>query len=187
MREEWRSIDLAPSYQISSLGRVKNPHGRVLKADASGRYRRVILHHNSQRTRKCVHQLVARAFLGPAPPGHVVNHKDGQRDHNVPHNLEYVTHGQNLQHAYDVLKRPRNTGSTHGMSKLDESAVTDIRARHAQGATGRSLAARFRCSQATISLIVNNRIWTHLVPGAAPNYSTQLSRLKREHAQYPQR
>lgn len=43
-----------------------------------------------------VHQLVARAFLGPQPPGHDVRHLDCDRENNALSNLAYGTKAQNM-------------------------------------------------------------------------------------------
>ena len=47
-----------------------------------------------------VHRLVAEAFLGQPKPGFEVNHKDGNKLNNHVSNLEWVTHLENVQHAY---------------------------------------------------------------------------------------
>lgn len=47
-----------------------------------------------------VHRLVAAAFLGPRPEGHIVHHRDNHKKHNKPSNLEYVTPSQNTKMAY---------------------------------------------------------------------------------------
>jgi len=46
-----------------------------------------------------VHRIVADAFMGPCPLNHEVNHKDLNKKNNLPGNLEYVTHKENLEHA----------------------------------------------------------------------------------------
>lgn len=48
------------------------------------------------------HVLIAKAFHGkPDNPDVVVNHIDGNKHHNWPNNLEWVTRGENLRHSYE--------------------------------------------------------------------------------------
>ena len=48
------------------------------------------------------HRLVCLAFYGPPGPEQTdVNHKDGINDNNYFKNLEWCTHQENMQHAYD--------------------------------------------------------------------------------------
>lgn len=55
------------------------------------------------RTHSSVHRLMGLAFkkCEGSPWVLVINHKDGKGENNVPDNLEWVTRGQNNQHAYD--------------------------------------------------------------------------------------
>lgn len=57
-------------------------------------------------------------------------------------------------------KRP--TGEGHGLHKLTESQVAEIRALHAQGATGYRLAKQFLVSKRTIQQIVRRVTWRHV-------------------------
>ena len=41
------------------------------------------------------------AFRGPTPKGKVINHIDGNKMNNRLDNLEFITQGENLKHAYD--------------------------------------------------------------------------------------
>lgn len=46
-----------------------------------------------------IHQIVATQFLGERPQNLTTNHIDGNKYNNHPSNLEYITIGENIQHA----------------------------------------------------------------------------------------
>ena len=111
--EEWRPLldpnsgrEVAGRF-ISSLGRIKYPHGHVYRGclDKHGYY---VTKVRGQTMR--VHRLVAFSFLGPAP-SHVqslINHKDLDKGNNRVENLEYVTPAENIAHFHanaDIKRR----------------------------------------------------------------------------------
>jgi len=114
--EQWRVIDVAPDYEVSSLGRVRRatdcsryPAGTIHKGwtDKDG-YQRALFRPNGKRIRPPFHQLVCTAFHGPRPsPTHQVAHGDGCRTNNRADNLRWATP---LENAADCIKhgnRPR--------------------------------------------------------------------------------
>lgn len=46
-----------------------------------------------------VHRLIASAFIGDIPDGHVVNHKNCDKSDNRVENLEIISRGDNVRHA----------------------------------------------------------------------------------------
>ncbi len=97
-----------------------------------------------------LHRLVAATFLGPCPPGHEVNHIDGNKANPDASNLEYVTRSQNLRHAYEVGLMPR----PHlAFRKLTADQVRRIRLELSQGFTHRFLAAKYGVEKTTITSI----------------------------------
>lgn len=54
-----------------------------------------------------VHREIAMAFVPGFRPGLTVNHKDGDKSNNAASNLEWATHSENNQHAYNTGLRQR--------------------------------------------------------------------------------
>lgn len=181
MRERWKSVvGYEGLYDVSDQGRVrracathKSPKGRILTpASDGGGYRNLVLYDHGARRTALVHRLVARAFLGPCPEGHQVNHRNGVRDDNRLLNLEYVTRSRNKQHGFEIGISQRPKGTLNGMARLEEEDVREIRKLWAQRPGKRlapdhplsrdSIAKRFGVTGSNISLIVRGKLWTHL-------------------------
>ena len=77
---------------------------------------------NGKRYRKLVHRLVAQAFIPNPENLPVVNHISGIKTDASASNLEWVSHSENLCHAFTTQLRLRgNTkGSKNGFAKLSE-------------------------------------------------------------------
>ena len=98
--EQWRPIPDHPGYTASSHGRIKNQRGQILVPSSNKNDRinptyavtyQITLRHDGGRTTKmALHYVIALAFLGPLPPHHTVQFRDGNRDHVVPSNLYYT-------------------------------------------------------------------------------------------------
>lgn len=174
MAEEWRPIpdpEYAAFYEVSNLGRVRSSvrrkHswvGRVLKPQRHPMgYVSVMLHGATRSSKLLVHRLVAAAFLRPGIPGEAVNHKDGDRTGNAAVNLEWVTYAENNLHSYRTLNRPPvvKRGSAHGMAKISETEVREIRAL-AGTMLVREIAARFCLGQTVVRDIIHRKLWKHV-------------------------
>lgn len=112
--EVFRVIPGYSKYQVSNMGRVKYPDGRIIasKDNANG-YCRVGMESDVTKTRKMVamHKLVMLTFVGERPKNMVINHKNGIKIDNRPENLEYITISQNTIHAKEMGLINRAKGS----------------------------------------------------------------------------
>ena len=95
-------------YEVSDLGNIKRAKaghatfiGRpLLPISSPAGYLQVSLKAGKNKAiRKYVHTVVAEAFHGPRPDGHVINHIDADKLNNAASNLEYVTRSENCRHA----------------------------------------------------------------------------------------
>jgi hypothetical protein len=164
--EEWRPCpDYEGLYLISDRGRVRRAvagHGtqagrEMIQRPNSNGYPRVDLYRDGRKKSVLVHLLVARAFLGPCPEGHEVNHRDTNPANPALTNLEYVTHAGNMRHA-----------STHGNIARGERSPSarltaeKVRAIRASGESMEKLAARFGVGLTTIFNVKRRRTWAHV-------------------------
>jgi hypothetical protein len=166
---EWRIIPGWPDYEVSEWGDVRRrtparnaSPGMVLAPFyRKNGYAQLQLNANRRRRRFLVHRLVAIAFLGPQPsPAHEIAHLNGNRAHNHHSNLRWVLHRENEDHKHQHGTRQR--GSRIGNSRLTEEQVGVIKAELRSARTQTELAARFRVSVSTVSLIARGEIWRHV-------------------------
>lgn len=104
-KEICKSIPGYPNYEVSNWGRifiVKNGT-RVEKlprpCNNRERYLNIRLWNNGQKKKICVHNLVAKVFLGEIPDGYVVDHINNNPSDNYVTNLQIVTIAENGQKA----------------------------------------------------------------------------------------
>jgi len=102
--EIWKPITDYP-YEISSLGRVRNKQGKILKTyiQNSG-YEQI----KFRGVHKQIHRLVAEAFIPNPMCKTLVNHIDGNKLNNTVDNLEWVTNSENIIHARRTGLNPYN-------------------------------------------------------------------------------
>jgi hypothetical protein len=163
--EEWREVVGFPDYAVSNWGRVKRVRpgrdgrasGRLLRPFNNCGYVRFNLFVEGRRAKRMAHVMVFEAFRGPMPEGREVNHDDGIKTNNWPGNLIAATPTQNMQHAFEVLKRR----PSYGAAKLAPEQVADIRRRYAAGGCPFSqLAAERGVATSTIERAVNGTTYS---------------------------
>jgi DNA-binding NarL/FixJ family response regulator len=125
------------------------------------------------------HRLVYLALVGPIPPGHEINHKNGIKDDNRPENLEIVTRSGNQKHSYaNGLNKPR-LGEQAPRSRISDADALEIRRAYAAGeGMQQQLAVRFGVTQQAISRIVTGKVrrWQ----GGPTHHGSNMKKLTRE-------
>lgn len=140
--EEWRPVvGYEGRYEVSSRGRVRslpketpNPltggisrrSGKILSAAKHWKSGRYHLSLSLKGTAKNwdVHQLVARAFIGPPPDGKHVCHRDDNPERNFPSNLYYGTPKQN---GRDKVRNNKSCwGTRHHAARVTEEIAAGI-------------------------------------------------------------
>lgn len=175
--EVWKDIKgYEGHYQVSDLGRVKSL-SRVVKSRVGvfGTKKEIILKTfkngdgylkyklciNGKEKSVISHRLVANEFLENPFNKPQVNHKNGIKYDNRVDNLEWVTSSENVIHSLaNNLKIPQK-GSEHGMSKLTEKEVLEIRA-IGRTKTLKEVGKMYNVDMSLISLILLNKIWNHV-------------------------
>lgn len=158
--EIWKAVEGSPRFEISSLGRCRflrvRGGPRILKGGFAGAgYKQFCVGY--------AHRLVAQAFIPNPKSLPWVNHKNGIKTDNRVENLEWCTPRQNTWHAIRTGLHDDQKGAGNYASKLTDEKVRAIRAAHTRKyGAGRALARQFGVSPATISLVVNRKLWSHI-------------------------
>lgn len=182
MKEEWRKVvGFEGIYDVSNLGSVRrvgraarNGNGRGGGA-VIGRVRKpqknrfgypcLMLYKNGKHKGMLLHRLVAQAFLGMAPKNKEVNHIDGDKKNCRVENLEYLTRGENLEHAYRTGLRVASLkhGEDHYRAKLTSEIVIDCRNRyHPVNCKVSLLAKEYGVSRRAMLCAIRGKSWKHI-------------------------
>jgi hypothetical protein len=200
--EIWKPVPgLEGIYAASNLGRIRvecaRPKlgiraGHILKQalKKSGRYS-VALWKDGKSHHFRVHQIIARAFLGPRPRDKVTCHKNDIKTDNRSDNLEYLTQEENRRSSTERKLQPSGDqhyarmrpellargdrhwarsrpelvkrGSKHPNAQLTEHQVNSIRRIYATESISQSkLAEQFHVSQVTVWRVLRSHTWKHI-------------------------
>ena len=179
MTVEYRDIPGFPGYRVGDDGsvwtcreRVANSTGRIQFAlgsswkpmrpgSSQGHCLIVVLFRNNKRFTRRVHRLVLEAFVGPRTEGTECRHLNGDPFDNHLENLKWGTHLENMQdmelHGTSCLR-----GEKHGLAKLTDAIVRNIRMATKAGTTQMSIARQLGVDQSTISDVVRRKHWKHI-------------------------
>lgn len=180
--EKWNQIKgYEGIYEVSTFGNVRSIDREVLAHNCKrvlylkGKqlkpainkdgYKRVGLCKNRKNKSFSIHRLVATTFLNKPEYKSEVNHKDGNKLNNKVDNLEWITHSENVKHAFHNGLAKKMIGSLNHKAKLSEDDVREIRNIAAQKRNyGRKeIAKRFGVTEKHIQDIVNSKtLWKHV-------------------------
>lgn len=154
-----RSVD---RINVNSKGVTRTDKGKTLKlVDRGNEYLFVSLSKNNKKYNFSIHIGVAVHFVPNPENKPEVNHKDGNKQNNHWTNLEWSTSSENSIHAYENNLRFATKGESHGLSKLTESQVLEIRSLAIES-TYTSIADLFGVSRSAVALIVKRDRWKHI-------------------------
>jgi len=173
----WKSVKgYATLYEVNEFGQVRslkqwNGHKYIKRGSpyilkqsntATG-YKKVELTKDGKKKSFKVHRLVAEAFIDNPYHKPNINHKDGNKRNNCVDNLEYVTPSENMSHAIEHslnrVPKPDNRGERHGMSKLSNAQVLEIKNDLIAGEPVKEIAQKYNVSKSTIHDIKSGRTW----------------------------
>lgn len=173
--ENWKPVvNFEGFYEISDQARVRSLHdGRKFKAGhvmspklGKWGYFYVNLYRNGKFSKTLkIHRMVATAFVPNPNNKPEVNHKDGNKQNNLPTNLEWVTESENVIHAFatGLHSGDKMRGEKNGFAKLTENNVKEIFQLRAEGRTQQCLADQFGVSRGHISVLLSGKVcWKHL-------------------------
>ena len=179
-REEWRPVVGAPSYEVSSEGRVrsidrvvvtKRGHPKKMKGVylrpciTQAGYQQVAVMFSGKTRQKNieVHRLVADAFLPPCPGTHGnrkgdyhIDHVNDDRLDNRAANLRWLTREENWHLKYGRLG---NRGESHHRARLTEE---DVKAIRCDPRSVHQLCVTYDMSRGAIDAILSRRSWRHI-------------------------
>ena len=122
MREQWKPIKgMEDRFLVSNMGRVRSiarfngnytVRERIMRSRTTRYGYEAINLYDGEKIRYFqVHRLVAEAFIPNPDNKPVIDHIDGNKLNNKVNNLEWVTHAENNQRAYETgLKRRYHAG-----------------------------------------------------------------------------
>lgn len=163
-------------YQASSHGRIKSlarivpmcdgrkyrVSEKILKPAWDGKYFHVIFSNSGKEYVELVHRVVLEAHVGECPEGLEACHNDGNSKNNRLENLRWDTHKSNMEEIGNFKKPDWATGERHGMSKLTENNVREIKKRLKDGENHRHIAKDFNVTETAIRGIRSGRNWSHV-------------------------
>jgi len=151
-------------YEISKAGIIRNIKTKAIKSQYVGStgYYMVSFSYAGRSKPQRVHRLLAINFIKNPKNYPEINHRDGDKLNYNLSNLEWVTHDQNMKHAF-ATSLVNNTGEKNGQAKLKEAQVIEIKNLLSEGDLSQyKIADLFGVSRSCILGIKLGRLWSHV-------------------------
>lgn len=144
---------------IKSLLTGKNIRKRI----GPNGYFQINLYINGKCKTFMLHRLVANAFIPNPNNLPCVNHIDGNKLNNQLSNLEWVTHKDNMRHAFRTgLVRPA-TGKETKHGRFTEDDIKYIRELREQGKSQYQIASIYNVTRGAIQQILEGKTYSWVV------------------------
>lgn len=179
-QEIWKDIvGYEGKYRVSSLGKILSlareiktrwPNTkrarvcdeRILTPGVDGGgYLHVVLHKDSKKSTRKIHNLVTSAFFGPKLTNHQVHHIDGNKRNNSVSNLVYVR--SDIHNSFE--HKGKFSGEKNCKAKLTESQALEVIELLNQGCSRRLISEKYGIHTDTVCNIATRKTWRHLHDG----------------------
>jgi hypothetical protein len=170
-QEVWKAIPGYAGYEASNFGNIRSYRSvsrkspirqtpKLLKLRNGKNNRPIITLRIDKGIWKTIQvdRAVTLCFLGAKPDHKEICHNDGNPWNNHVDNLRYDTHINNM--ADKVDHGTNNDGENHGLAKLTEVQIQEIRSRYRAGEFQRQLATEFDITQTCVSRIILGKSWS---------------------------
>jgi len=149
-------------YFITSRGDLTNKHGKLIRFYENQKgYLMTQLRVGGKTKTVTQHRLVAIAFI-PNPENKAeVDHIDGDRKHNLPQNLRWVTRSENVQHSYTSGNKC-STGANNGRATFTEAEIHAFCRLFSDGLTSPEVSKFTGRSYSAVRRIRQRISWKHI-------------------------
>ncbi len=149
-----------PRFRVYPDGTILGVRGRPLTPYPIGKKGYLTVQMGAGK-RRLVSRVVALTFLGKPKRGQTdCAHRDGNHLENNWRNLRWSTRAQN--EADKIIHGRANRGERHGMSRITEEKVLEIRRMIDRKASGRGIAKAMGVPESLVSKIKHGKLWSHL-------------------------